>query len=231
MKVRRQQESITHVIYDVDGLLLDTERFYTQAYQIIAARYGKTYDWSIKRRTIGMKAKDSARIIIDALGLPFTTEQWLESRKSLLEELFPKAEPLPGAQRLTRHLKGCGIPQAVATSSDRHYFDLKTSRHRDWFAIFDCLVSGDDHEVNEGKPAPDIFLIAARRMRARPACCLVFEDAPAGVQAARLAGMSVIAVPDSNLEESAFGDAHQVLRSLEQFDPALWGLPPFPSDG
>lgn len=228
MEVTKRQKRITHVIYDVDGLLLDTERFYTQAYQIIAARYGKIYDWSIKARTIGMKAQDSAKIIIETLGLPFTPEQWLETRKVLLEELFPKAEPLPGAVRLTQHFKDHGIPQAVATSSDRHYFNLKTSRHRDWFAIFDCRVSGDDKEVKEGKPAPDIFLVTARRLQAQPGHCLVFEDAPAGVQAARAAGMSVIAVPDPNLDERVFGDAHQVLRSLEQFDPAGWGLPPMP---
>jgi pseudouridine-5'-monophosphatase len=227
MDSRCRRKEITHVIYDVDGLLLDTELFYTQAYQIIAARYGKIYDWSLKARTIGMKAKDSARIIIETLGLPLTPEQWLETRKALLEELFPNAEPLPGAVRLTRHLKSRGIPQAVATSSDRHYFDLKTAKHRDWFAIFDLLVSGDDHEVKEGKPAPDIFLVAARRLHAEPAHCLVFEDAPVGVRAARAAGMSVIAVPDPNLDESDFGEAQQVLRSLEQFDPAEWGLPPY----
>jgi pseudouridine-5'-monophosphatase len=231
MDLTKHQKRITHVIYDVDGLLLDTERFYTQAYQIIAARYGKIYDWSIKARTIGMKAQDSAKIIIETLGLPFTPEQWLETRKVLLEELFPKAEPLPGAVRLTQHFKNHGIPQAVATSSDRHYFNLKTSRHRDWFAIFDCLVSGDDKEVKEGKPAPDIFLVTARRLQAQPRHCLVFEDAPAGVQAARAAGMSVIAVPDPNLDERAFSDAHQVLRSLEQFDPAQWGLPLMPPAG
>ncbi len=222
-------DGITHVIYDVDGLLLDTERFYTQAYQIIAARYGKTYDWSLKARTIGMKSADSARIITRALGLPLTPEQWLETRKALLEELFPKAEPLPGAKRLTLHLKKSGVPQAVATSSDRRYFDIKTSRHREWFAIFDCVVSGDDAGINEGKPAPDIFLLAARRLGAQPRHCLVFEDAPAGVQAAKAAGMAVVAVPDPNLDTRTLSDAHSVLRSLEEFDPGVWGLPPFPA--
>ncbi len=221
---------ITHVIYDVDGLLLDTERFYTQAYQIIAARYGKVYDWSLKAKTIGMKSLDSARIITEALGLPLTPEQWLETRKALLEDLFPKAEPLPGAERLTRHLHQRGIPQAVATSSDRRYFDIKTSRHKRWFSIFDCVVSGDDAGINEGKPAPDIFLLAAARLAAQPRHCLVFEDAPAGVQAAKAAGMRVVAVPDPNLDVRTLGDADSVLSSLAEFDPGLWGLPPFPAE-
>ncbi len=226
----KRPEKITHVIYDVDGLLLDTERFYTQAYQLIAARYGKVYDWSLKAQTIGMKSADSAEIITRALGLPLTPEQWLETRKSILEELFPKAEPLPGALRLTRHLRQSGIPQAVATSSDRHYFNLKTTRHKEWFTIFDCVVSGDDADIHEGKPAPDIFLIAARRLNAQPRHCLVFEDAPAGVRAARAAGMTVIAVPDPNLDSGTLADAHTILHSLDQFDPARWGLPPYPPE-
>ncbi len=219
--------TITHVIYDVDGLLLDTEHYYTEAYQAIAARYGKTFDWSVKSRTIGRKAEDSARIIIDTLGLPITLEQWLESRKTLLDDLFRKCEPLPGAVRLTRHLHAYHIPQGIATSSNRHFFDVKTSRHREWFSIFDCLVSGDDPAVTTGKPAPDIFLVAARRMGAVPEHCLVFEDSPSGIAAALAAGMSGIAIPDPNLDDAAFSGAHRILRSLEEFDPEEWGLPDY----
>jgi pseudouridine-5'-monophosphatase len=218
---------ITHVIYDVDGLLLDTERFYTEAYQIIAARYGKVFDWGIKTHSVGRRAEDSARIIIENLGLPLTVPEWLETRKALLEELFPKAEPLPGAVRLTRHLFSNGIPQAIATSSDRHYFNLKTSRHREWFSIFAVLVSGDNPEVKHGKPAPDIFRVTARHLGAQPERCLVFEDAPAGVEAARAADMFVVAVPDPVMGSAACSQAHEVLHSLAEFDPARWGLPPF----
>jgi pseudouridine 5'-phosphatase len=222
-----RSDKITHVIYDVDGLLLDTERFYTEAYQIIAARYGKVFDWSIKTHSVGRRAEDSARIIIEKLGLPLTVPEWLETRKVILEELFPKAEPMPGAVRLTKHLLKNGIPQAIATSSDRHYFNLKTSRHREWFSTFEVLVSGDNPEVKHGKPAPDIFQVAARHMGGQPERCLVFEDAPAGVEAARAAGMFVIAVPDPVMGAAACSHAHQVLNSLEEFDPARWGLPPF----
>jgi pseudouridine 5'-phosphatase len=220
-------KEITHVIYDVDGLLLDTEPFYTEVHQLIAARYGKVFDWSLKAKTIGLRAMDTATVIVTALELPMTPEEYLRTRKPLLEELFPDAQPMPGARRLTEHLHRHGVPQAVATSSDRRNFEIKTSRHREWFGIFESTVAGDDPEVKRGKPAPDIFLIAARQMGAAPARCLVLEDAPSGVAAARAGGMSVIAVPDPNMSPAAYPGADQVLRSLEEFDPGSWGLPSY----
>jgi pseudouridine-5'-monophosphatase len=220
-------QRITHVIYDADGLLLDTEPFYTKVNQAIAGRYGKTFDWALKSRVIGLRATDTAKILIESLGLPMTPEEYLQARKHLLEELFPLAEPMPGAVRLTCHLHRHGIPQAVASSSDRHHFELKTSRHAEWFSVFQCMVVGADPEVLQGKPAPDVFLAAARRLGADPSSCLVFEDAPAGVEAACSAGMAAIAVPDPNLHGQSFPGAAEILSSLVDFEPAKWGLPEY----
>ena len=219
------QPAITHVIYDMDGLLLDTERFYTEVSRVICARYGKVFDWSLKAKMMGRPALDSARALTEALELPISPEDYIQARRPLLDRLFPDAEPLPGAVELTRRLAACGVPQAVASSSDRRTFELKVTRHRDWFDLFACVVLGDDPAVSRGKPAPDIFLAAAARLGTHPSRCLVFEDAPAGIRAARAAGMSVIAVPDPNLDRSACREADQVLGSLAEFDPAAWGFP------
>jgi HAD superfamily hydrolase (TIGR01509 family) len=219
--------SVTHILYDMDGLLLDTEPFYTEVTQAIVSRYGHTFDWSLKSRMIGKKAADSARILIDALQLPISPEQYLRERESLLAALFPTAQAMPGARRLTEHLAGHGIPQAVASSSSRHDFELKITQHREWFSCFQCVVLGDDADVMHGKPAPDIFLAAAAKMGAVPAHCLVFEDAPSGVEAARAAGMSVVAVPNLGMSPDSCRDANQILTSLESFDPAHWGLPSY----
>jgi len=221
-------QPVEAVIYDLDGLLLDTEHFYTEASQSIAARYGKSYDWSLKSRMIGKRAPDSARIFTEALGLPLSPEEYLEARAVVLEHLFPQAEPMPGAVRLTEHLYRSGVPQAVATSSDRRHFDLKISRHKDWFRLFRCVVIGDDPEIRRGKPAPDTFLLAAARLGVAPARCLVFEDSPVGVQAALTAGMPVIAVPDPRLPSESLQGASQVLKDLREFNPVSWGLPGFP---
>jgi pseudouridine-5'-monophosphatase len=217
--------SVTHLIYDMDGLLLDTEPFYTRATQIIAGRYGKHFDWSIKAKMIGRRASDSARVLVESLQLPLTPDEYLEAREEVLEQLFPSAEPAAGAVRLTRHFHRHGVLQAVATSSNRHHFELKTHRHKDWFSIFSCVVIGDDPAVQHGKPAPDIFLIAAYRLNARPSNCLVFEDAPAGAEAALAAGMSLVVVPDPNMTHEAYPRAAQIIRTLDEFDPGEYGLP------
>lgn len=209
----------------MDGLLLDTEPFYTRATQAIVGRFGHTFDWSLKSRMIGKKAIDSARILIEALDLPITPEDYLRERESMLAELFPTVEAMPGALRLTTHLARHGIPQAVASSSSRRDFNLKTTQHREWFSRFQCIVLGDDPDVKRGKPAPDIFLIAAARLGATPERCLVLEDAPSGVEAALAAGMAVVAVPNPEMSRDGFGASSRILPSLELFDPAEWGLP------
>ncbi len=220
-------KKITCVIYDMDGLLLDTEPFYTETTRQIVSRFGKSYDWSIKSQLIGKTAIDSAQTLIEILNLPLSPEAYLAERNSLLDQLCPSAKPLHGAKPLTEHLFKHQIPQAVASSSSRHSFELKITDHQEWFSLFGCVVLGDDPEIKHGKPAPDIFLEAAKRLKTDPKNCLVFEDAPSGMEAALAAGMSVVVVPDANMDKAAYKQAHQILDSLEEFDPQLWHLPSF----
>ena len=217
---------ITHVLYDMDGLLLDTESFYTTVTQSIVSRYGKTFDWSLKSQMIGKKSMDAAYILVEALNLPTTPEEYLEECEAKLKDMFPMTQPLPGAVEITNHLNNASIPQAVATSSDRNMFNLKTSHLKDWFDMFACVVTGDSPDVKRGKPAPDIFLSAAKKLGANPEECLVFEDAPSGMEAALNANMHVVVVPDPAMDKTVYKEAHQILNSLTEFQPELWGMPP-----
>ena len=214
---------MTHVIFDMDGVLLDTERFYTEVTQTIVGRWGKVFDWSVKGQMIGRPARDSARFLVERLDLPITPDEYLREREAMLERLFPEAGAMPGARELTDALATRGVPQAVATSSNRRLFELKTARHREWFRVFGAVVLGDDPRVRRGKPAPDIFLLAAAELGAAPAACVVVEDAPAGVAAAHAAGMQVVAVPDPHIDRAPFADAEVVVGSLAELAPADLG--------
>lgn len=217
---------ITHLIYDFDGLLLDTEPIHVQVNSAIATRYGQPFPASVHAKIIGRTALDSAQLIVELLDLPLTAHDYLEQRNALIHDLYATAQPMPGAVELTQRLKRQGMPQAIATSSASPQFGLKTLHHQPWLQIFDCIVLGDDPEIRQDKPAPDSFLVTAARLGADPAHCLVFEDSLAGVTAAKAAGMSVIAIPEPTIDPGLFQAADEILPALTAFNPAAWGLPP-----
>jgi len=219
--------NISCLIYDMDGLLLDTEGIYTEVTQQIVGEYGKVFDWSVKEKIIGRRSIQAAEIIVESLDLPISPQDYLDSRKDVLLEKFKDTEALPGAKEMTTHFFKLGIPQALATSSSSPMFEAKFEKHKKWFSQFAQIVRGDDPELKEGKPAPDIFLLAAKRLRVDPAECLVFEDAPTGTEAALAAGMSVVVVPDPNMDHCHYKNASQIISSLKDFDPEYWGLPKF----
>ncbi len=218
-------QPVSHVLFDMDGLLLDTEIIYTEVTQTIVSRYDKVFDWSIKSNMIGLRAIDSAVYLVSALDLPLSPEDYLHQRDQLLRIAFATARALPGAENLIRHLHHHRIPIGLATSSDFELYQIKAHRHADWFRLFDTVVAGDDPEVKWGKPAPDIFLVAASRLSAPPDSTLVFEDAPSGLQAGLAANMRVVAIPDPHMDTGRYKGADLILNSLEDFNPSYYGLP------
>jgi pseudouridine-5'-monophosphatase len=214
--------AFSHVIFDLDGVLLDTEKLYTQATQAVVGEFGKVFDWGLKSRMMGRDELDAARVLVAELALPITGEEYLRRQLPIAEALFRVATEIPGAEAFVAGLAQRGHVLAVGTSSTRKLYDLKTGHHP-WFSHFAAVVSGDHPEVRELKPAPDIFLAAARAIAGDPSRCLVIEDSPAGVCAARAAGMAVVAIPDAALGDDRFAHANMIVRSYAELQGRLMG--------
>ncbi|XP_020098102.1 bifunctional riboflavin kinase/FMN phosphatase-like [Ananas comosus] len=216
---------ISAVVLDLDGTLLDTERATRGILGEFLAMYGKVPDLEKEEKRLGQMHKESAAEIVRDYELPMSGEEFSEAIMPLYKERWPQAKPLPGVNRLIRHLHKHGIPLGLASNSIRKYIETKLSHHKDWKESFSVILGGDD--VNHGKPSPDIFLEAAKRLGADSSSCLVIEDSVVGVRAAKASGAKVVAVPSLQSQVENYSIANSVLHSLLEFQPELWGLPPF----
>lgn len=203
------------VIWDMDGVLVNTAPFHFRAWRRILKEEGKNLAEKEFLATFGMKSEDILRKTLSELG---TEELRLLARRKeeyYRQEVEGKVEPLPGVRAMLESLRPAGFRQALASSAPvtniRLILDsLGISNY------FEAIVSGD--EVKAGKPAPEIFLEASRRLGVPPGRCVVVEDSIAGVKAARAAGMHCVAVINSNPPEK-LGEADMVLKSLEEVSP------------
>lgn len=204
-------------IFDLDGVLLDTEPLYTEATQAIVGQFGKTYSWAHKRRIMGGTALLGAQFLVAELDLPISPEEYLRQRRILLDGLFQQTVPIEGAELLVRTIAALGIPLAIATSSERSLFDLKTRPHP-WFSLFAEVICGDDPRLLRPKPAPDIFHLAARELSVEARHCVIFEDSPAGVLGASRSGARVVARRDPALSQDELAPAHWIVERYSQLE-------------
>ena len=214
---------VSAVIFDLDGLLLDTEPLYLAATQQMLDRYGRTLDRALWMSYIGRPNPVVTQMIVEHYELAVSAMEFNVERELLLRAMLGEAEPMPGAVALVERLASSGVPLSIATSSSREGYELKARRHAGWLAHFHCVITRS--EVKNGKPSPDLYLRASEGLGVAPALCLAFEDAPSGVEAAVAAKMRVIAVPTAGTDPAAFTNATAVLGSLTEFDPLAWGLP------
>jgi pseudouridine 5'-phosphatase len=209
----------------MDGLLLNTEDLYTASTNAILNRYGRpNLPWRIKAQLQGRPGPAASAILHEWAQLPIPPSQYHAENAAVQEKLFPTAAPLPGVEKLLSDLQAAGVHIALATSSHKVNFKLKTDHLEEFFRAFTQRrrVMGDDPRIPEGKgkPAPDIYLLAleminetlpAGEEKIKPEECLVFEDSVPGVESGRRAGMRVIWCPHPELYDEFKAQQEEVL--------------------
>ncbi len=210
------------VIFDMDGVLVDGEPLYYTAANTVLAEDGISFPLDRYKQYMGTKSGWST--FVEDLGLPRPADYYRERCSALVAEAYASVDsPLPGAVELVRGLKALGLPLAVASSSHRANVEVCLDR-LGILDAFDVIVAGND--ITHGKPLPDIYLRAAGLLGVAARDCLAIEDAPAGIKAARAAGMTCWAVRTDYTRGLPLPDPDRTLESLQEVDLAeIAGVP------
>jgi len=193
-------------LFDLDGLLLDTEPLHSAAWQQASQQFGLQLSLEQLLALRGRRRLDCAEQVrgwIADAGLPVpSTPELLAIRQPIAEQLLPKARPIPGACELVAACQLQSIPMAMVTSSSRAAVALKAAPHP-WLSAIVVRVHGDDPHLGAGKPEPDPYLLAADRLGVPVEQCWAFEDSLAGAQSALAAGCIVHVLVPTDGDEAA----------------------------
>ena len=208
------------VIFDLDGVLADSEPWWNQIDAKLLARYGVSYRGEYHRNVLGVSYRLAVEFYKNAFHISVSVEELMRRRGEIATEFFANRVGLfPSAKTTLEQLREMKLHLAVATSSvsasARPLLDRTGIR-----SLFSVVVTGD--EVQQGKPHPDIYLRAAKKLEISPEACLVIEDALAGIAAGKAANMRVAAIPDRRFvnPQEYEKEANYVLGSLSEI-PAL----------
>lgn len=212
--------AIEAVIWDMDGVLVDSEAYWLDSRVTFAARLGKPWTMDDQRAAMGRSTVEWAHVMRDRLAIEMEIDDIIEQvRGGVLERIAARMPSLPGAIEAV-YTAAERYPVALASGSPTIVIDT-VMQLIGLNNVFQAIVYGDD--MKEGKPSPEIYFEAARRLNVDPARCVGIEDSINGLKALRNAGMFAIAVPSPgfSLPPEALALAHVHLDSLEAFTPAL----------
>src|SRR5438034_1745874 len=212
--------SFRAVIFDLDGVLADSEPWWNEIDKKLLAEYGVTYRGEYHRNVLGVSYRLAVEFYKKAFGLSVSTEEMMRRRAEIAIEFFVNRVGLfPSAKEVLQKLRQMYLRLAVATSSVSASARPFLDRHQ-LTAFFDVIVTGD--EIERGKPHPDIYLRAAEKLGLAASACLVIEDALAGIAAAKAANMRVPAIPDIR-----FVDPHEYEKEADYLLGSLSEIPSF----
>jgi HAD superfamily hydrolase (TIGR01509 family) len=187
--------SFRAVIFDLDGVLADSEPWWNEIDKKLLAQYGVTYCGEYHRNVLGVSYRLAVEFYKKAFGLSVPTEEMMHRRAEIAIDFFANRVGLfPSAKEVLQELRQMNLRLAVATSSVSASARPFLDRHQ-LTAFFDAIVTGD--EIKRGKPYPDIYLRTVEKLGVAPDACLVVEDALSGIAAAKAAKMRVAAIPDT----------------------------------
>jgi len=191
-------------IFDFDGTLVDTEALWSKAFTKVLAEFNKQYDPKLQKHMMSKGMLYSADFLSQTYGLSEDLEQLGQRFSSAYKEIEEQegVTPKDGVEVFLRNLKNSGIKTAVATASSREYVEQQLTR-LNWLDLFNLIVSVD--EVANGKPAPDVYLEAAKRLGCDKGGCVAFEDSPNGVASAKAAGLPVVGIIDKRYNDQLPG--------------------------
>lgn len=204
------------VVFDLDGLMFDTEAlFYRVGCEALAAR-GRTFTDQIMQAMLGRRAAEVGHVLKDLAGLDEPVEVIMgEIRERFYALMDSAVAPAPGLVALLDYLATLSLPRAVATSSRHSYAERLLTRHA-LADRFDFVLASED--VVRGKPDPEIYRLAAGRFRVQPSAMLVLEDSPAGLASAKAAGAIAVAVPHQHSPATALSAADLIVPQLDHPD-------------
>ena len=209
---------IEAVVFDLDGVLLQSEEVWDAVRERYVRERGGRYDEEVHRAMMGMSAPEWSTYLADDAGVRGAPEQINADVVDLMLEAYRRELPLlPGAVEVVGRI-AARFPLALASSSNRAIFE-EVLRLAGLADAFQATVSSE--EVPQGKPAPDVYLEAARRLGVAPERCAAVEDSHSGIRSAHAAGMRVIAIPNASYppDPEALALADVVLESLDQLTP------------
>jgi HAD superfamily hydrolase (TIGR01509 family) len=212
--------TIRAVVFDFDGLMVNTEEVFQLSGTELLRRRGKEPTPAIFHGMMGRRSHEALAYLIEVMRLDDTVEQLqAESMEIFFAVLDDILQPMPGLFELLAAIERRGLPKAVATSSERAYLQNLLGRV-DLLDRFDVLLTAED--VTHGKPHPEIYLTAAERLGVAPHEMLVLEDSEMGTRAAAAAGAHIISVPHQHSAHFSFADAKGIATSL--IDPIILQL-------
>jgi HAD superfamily hydrolase (TIGR01509 family) len=211
-------DRLSAVVFDLDGLMFNTEALYQQVGTELLARRGKRFEAELLDRIMGRQNAVALRIMIDWHGLSDTVPILAEESEQIFAGILDEQlECMPGLVPLLAALEAAGVPKAIATSSSRRFVDNVLGRF-DFAPRFDFILTSED--VIEGKPNPEIYEKAAAQFGLPPRQVMVLEDSENGCRAAVAAGTFAVAVPGGHSRKHDFCGAHFIAESLA--DPRIY---------